>query len=88
MNLLELIIQGCSIEDLALNFTFPGYEDIDLIENGEDMPVTLSNLDQYVSILTQYYLIETNKSQVLAFRDGFDKVAFPTSYHMKSLIAP
>ncbi len=38
------------------------------------MPVTLSNLDQYVSIMTQYYLVETNKSQILAFRDGFDKV--------------
>ena len=33
------------IEDLSLNFTLPGQPDIDLIENGIEMPVTLSNLD-------------------------------------------
>ena len=40
--------QGCSIEDLALNFTFPGHEEIELIEKGEETPVNLANLDQYV----------------------------------------
>lgn len=69
-----ICLKGCSIDDLGLNFTFPGYEEIELIENGEDTPVTLSNLEKYVSALTHYYLIETNKSQILAFRDGFDKV--------------
>jgi len=38
------------------------------------MPVTLSNLDQYVSILARYILVETLKSQTSAFREGFDKV--------------
>ena len=28
-----------------LSFTFPGYDDIELIDNGADMPVTLGNLD-------------------------------------------
>jgi len=28
-----------------LNFTFPGYSDIELIDNGADMPVTISNLN-------------------------------------------
>jgi len=70
----SLTYKNCSIEDLALNFTFPGYDEVDIIENGEDMPVTLSNLDQYISILSNYFLTETLKSQVLAFREGFDKV--------------
>jgi len=38
------------------------------------MPVTLSNLDQYVSLLARYYLYESTKSQIIAFRDGFNKV--------------
>jgi len=38
------------------------------------MPVTLSNLDQYVTILARYLLFETLKSQVSAFKEGFDKV--------------
>jgi len=31
-----------------LNFTFPGYYDIELIENGADTAVTIKNLDLYV----------------------------------------
>jgi len=42
-----------------LNFTYPGYSEIELIENGADMPVTLSNLDQYVLMLTKTILSET-----------------------------
>jgi E3 ubiquitin-protein ligase TRIP12 len=57
-----------------LNFVFPGYNDISLIENGEDMPVTLSNLDQYISILAGFFLNETLRAQLVAFREGFDKV--------------
>lgn len=37
--------KGAKIEDLMLSFTFPGYDDIELIDNGADMPVTLGNLD-------------------------------------------
>jgi E3 ubiquitin-protein ligase TRIP12 len=70
----NLTFKGTTIENLALNFTFPGYDEIDLIENGEDMPVTLSNLDQYVQLLSRYYLYESTKSQINAFRDGFNKV--------------
>ena len=70
----NLTFKGATIENLALNFTFPGYDEIDLIENGEDMPVTLSNLDQYITLLARYYLFETTKSQIAAFRDGFNKV--------------
>ena len=70
----NLTFNGATISDLALNFTFPGYSEIDLIENGEDMPVTLSNLDQYVSLIFRYYIYESTKSQIASFRDGFNKV--------------
>jgi len=75
----ELNFKGCSIDDLTLNFTLPGFEEIELIDNGEDMPVTLSNLDQYISILTKYILTETLIPQISAFREGFDKV-IPLKY--------
>jgi hypothetical protein len=39
------------------------------------MPVTLSNLDQYINILASYYLNETLRSQLTSFREGFERVA-------------
>ena len=72
----NLTFKGVTIDDLSLNFTFPGYNEIDLIENGEDMPVTLSNLDQYVSLVFRYYIYESTKSQIIAFKDGFNKVLY------------
>eukprot|EP01016_Furgasonia_blochmanni_P003855 TRINITY_DN1150_c0_g2_i4.p1 TRINITY_DN1150_c0_g2~~TRINITY_DN1150_c0_g2_i4.p1 ORF type:complete len:382 (-),score=52.78 TRINITY_DN1150_c0_g2_i4:60-1157(-) len=70
----SLTLHGATIEDLTLNFTLPGFEKIELIENGEDMPVTLSNLDQYVSLVTQYFFTHTLKAQTIALREGFSRV--------------
>ncbi len=67
-------LKGCSFQNLSLNFTFPGHEEIELIENGGETAVNLSNLDKYVSTLAEFYLVETNKAQVLSFREGFEKV--------------
>jgi E3 ubiquitin-protein ligase TRIP12 len=47
------------IEELMLNFTYPGYPEIELIDNGADMPVTLGNLDQYVQLLTKNILVDS-----------------------------
>lgn len=41
----SITFEGAKIEDLMLNFTFPGHDDIELIDDGADMPVTLSNLE-------------------------------------------
>lgn len=40
----ELKFKGARVEDLGLTFTFPSDQTIELIEDGGDMPVTLSNL--------------------------------------------
>jgi E3 ubiquitin-protein ligase TRIP12 len=57
-----------------LNFTFPGYDEIDLKENGIDTPVTIHNLHEYVELVSHFYLVETIKTQVYYFREGFEKV--------------
>ena len=46
----SLTIDGCSIDDLALDFVLPGYSHIELKKGGKDTPVTLHNLDEYLRV--------------------------------------
>jgi E3 ubiquitin-protein ligase TRIP12 len=59
-----------------LNFTYPGYPEIELIDNGADMPVTLGNLDQYIQLLSKTILVDSVLQQVIQFRYGFNQVNF------------
>lgn len=45
-----LTVDGCSVEDLALTFTLPGYSNIEFKKGGSDTPVTINNLDHYVQV--------------------------------------
>ncbi len=49
----------------------PGYDDIELVENGAEIEVRLENLEEYVTSLLRFYLVETNLKQIVAFREGF-----------------
>jgi len=68
-------IEKVTIEDLELDFTIPGY-DIELRENGRNMPVTSANVDEYVHEILDAILGKGIQIQAKAFRDGFSKV-FP-----------
>ncbi|PAV66473.1 hypothetical protein WR25_22510 isoform C [Diploscapter pachys] len=92
---LKLCIHGtrCRVEDLALNFTVNpsskvyGYEEMELVEGGADMDVTMDNVELYVQKVADFYLQSgimsqakflnlKKKFQMRAFREGFDRV-FP-----------
>lgn len=83
---LKLHIKGstCRIEDLALNFTVnpPSkvfhYSEMELVDGGGDIDVTLDNVEQYVEKCEQFYLNTGISQQMRAFREGFDRV-FPLS---------
>jgi E3 ubiquitin-protein ligase TRIP12 len=76
--LLGITIQNAHVEDLALDFTLPGYNTIDLIENGADTSVTIANVDEYVDKVLEFTLGSGVQRQVDAFRAGFTEV-FPYS---------
>ena len=40
----ELTMDGCPVEDLGLDFTLPGYPNIELRKGGKDINVTVDNL--------------------------------------------
>eukprot|EP00960_Hanusia_phi_P048765 759141-Hanusia_phi.AAC.6 len=45
----ELLIDSCRVEDLCLDMTCPGYPDVLLVPEGNQVPVTDTNLHEYVS---------------------------------------
>ncbi|KAF2624634.1 thyroid hormone receptor interactor 12 [Macroventuria anomochaeta] len=70
--------QDCTVEDLALDFTLPGYPSIELIENGAHTAVTIDNVDLYVEKVLDLTLGSGVKRQIDAFSAGFSEV-FPYS---------
>lgn len=67
---------GCTIEDLGLDFVVPGYQ-VELIKNGKYTQLTIHNLHVYVRVLTHWLLYEGVAKQMEALREGFDSV-FPS----------
>ncbi len=73
-----LTMDGCPVEDLGLDFTLPGYPNIELRKGGKDRAVTLDNLGQYVKLVCHWLLVEGVSCQMEAVREGFESV-FPLS---------
>ncbi|KDQ61362.1 hypothetical protein JAAARDRAFT_30788 [Jaapia argillacea MUCL 33604] len=66
-----------SVEDLALDFTLPGYE-IELRPGGADIAVTADNVEEYIQEVVDAIIGKGVQPQAKAFREGFSKV-FPIS---------
>ncbi|CAK5283219.1 unnamed protein product [Mycena citricolor] len=69
------LIETVSIDDLALDFTIPGY-DIELRPGGCDTAVTKDNVDEYIHEVLEAIIGQGVQLQAKAFREGFSKV-FP-----------
>jgi len=71
-------VNGASIDDLALDFTLPGYPHIELIANGSQVPVTIDNVGLYMAGVVDCTTGRGVQKQIEAFREGFSQV-FPYS---------
>lgn len=49
-------MNGCSVEDLGLDFTLPGFPNIELKKGGKDVPVTIYNLEEYLRVCDAVFL--------------------------------
>jgi E3 ubiquitin-protein ligase TRIP12 len=74
----NIVIQDSRVEDLALDFTLPGYSTIELMDKGADTLVTIHNVDAYVDKVLDFTLGFGVQRQVDAFKAGFSEV-FPYS---------
>jgi len=73
-----IVVDKIKIDDLYLDFTLPGYPEIDLIPNGSQMRLTIDNVDLYLEKVIDVTLGRGVRRQVDAFRAGFSQV-FPYS---------
>ncbi|KAJ7799117.1 hypothetical protein B0H14DRAFT_2904219 [Mycena olivaceomarginata] len=71
------LLETVSIDDLALDFTIPGY-DIELRPGGRDIAVTADNVEEYIREVLDAIIGQGAQLQAKAFREGFSKV-FPIS---------
>ena len=62
-------MDGCPVEDLGLDFTLPGYPNIELRKGGKDKGVTLDNLGQYVRLVSHWLLVEGVSCQMKVCRE-------------------
>lgn len=59
---------------MGINFTYPGFPEFELIENGKDIILDIENIDIYIDSLSKTFFKESNKKQIQAFIAGFNKV--------------
>jgi len=78
-------VNGASIDDLALDFTLPGYPHIELIANGSQVPVTIDNVGLYMAGVVDCTTGRGVQKQIEAFREGFSQVF---SYSALSAFTP
>ncbi|KAI1424053.1 HECT-domain-containing protein [Xylaria sp. FL1777] len=74
----HIVVDGTMLEDLALDFTLPGFPEIELIPRGSHVQVTIDNVESYLDKVIDMTLGRGVKRQVDAFRAGFSQV-FPYS---------
>lgn len=74
----NITIDGARLDDLCLDFTLPGYPNIELVANGSQVKLTMENVDQYLERVVDATLGSGVRRQVDAFRAGFSQV-FPYS---------
>lgn len=72
--LASLTIHGVKLVDLSLDFTLPGYPNVQLKPDGALVDVDDSNLEEYLDRVLEMTLGEGIDKQVKAFKDGFSMI--------------
>ncbi|KAK3316054.1 hypothetical protein B0H66DRAFT_576064 [Apodospora peruviana] len=73
-----ITIDKIKLDDLYLDFTLPGYPEIELIPNGSQTRLTIDNVDLYLEKVIDMTLGSGVRRQITAFQTGFSQV-FPYS---------
>ena len=67
-------VGDAKIDDLYLDFTLPGYPDVELIPGGANVSVNIENVGDYVDKVIDFTLNKGVIKQAEAFRSGFSAV--------------
>lgn len=68
----SLTLDGGKIDDLYLDFTLPSEREYELKPNGQQLNVTIDNLEEYTSLLVRHYLRDGVMEQMDSFKRGLN----------------
>lgn len=63
-----------TVESLCLNFVLPGYDEVELVENGAQVDVTLGNADDYVRRVVYHTVFRGVQAQTEALLHGLQEI--------------
>ena len=66
-----IFYNNCKLSELDIYFTFPGY-DINLKQNGDNILLTLNNLEEYVNLIYDYIFFKGINPLINSFKEGFN----------------
>lgn len=75
-SLKEHEVVGRKVEECELFFTLPYDSSVELVEDGQNIPVTAENMLIYADKLVEYYVGKQTVAAIKAFKQGFNRV-FP-----------
>lgn len=64
---------GCTLDDLCLDFLVPG-TDLELKAGGAEIPLTVNNVEEYLCSVVDFVLKDGVRSQMSALKEGFSLV--------------
>ena len=67
----NLKCDGCSFEDLCINFTVPGFSDIEMVEGGSELYLTADNIEKYLQLLVWWLLYKGPQEKLECIRAGY-----------------
>ena len=74
----NITCDGCTFEDLCVNFTLPGFPDIEMMEGGSDTILSIDNLENYLKLLIWWILYENPQKSIKEVRKGFERILDPS----------
>ena len=74
----NITVRGGTLDNMYIDFTLPGYPEIELVPGGSHIRLTISNVEEYLDRVIDMTLGSGVRRQVDAFRTGFTHV-FPYS---------
>ena len=70
----DLKYDGCSFEDLCINFTIPGFPDIEMVKGGVNKFLSASNILGYLELLVWWFFYGGPQEKLECLREGFTSV--------------
>ena len=68
----NILYNGAKLSSLDIYFTFPGNDSIKLKENGDNIKLTILNIEEYIMLIYNCLFIQGIDNLIDSFREGFN----------------